>query len=85
MDTIVKIHYQHPDRGRNYFNLDTDGSVTNSSLPGLDNGDHLLFLDKLDCRGLTNQQIYASYIIIPKKWTHITVLRAQNFHEELLR
>ena len=83
---IIKVYFIQPDKGIRHFSLDSDNLITNSSIPGVNNGDHLLWFNNDDFRGYDNDHLIGlSNIIKYKALVVITVLKAGNFPPELLR
>ena len=86
MAIVLKIHYKQPEHGNEHFHLDVDGLIRNSSLPGLDNGDHLLFFNTTDVRESNNLQFLEISQQAPHRlWVFIIALKAGTGNDELLR
>ena len=81
---IIKVYFIQPDKGTRHFSLDSDNLITDSSIPGVNNGDHLLFFNTIDLRGYgDNQLILASKNVPHKKLVSIRVCKAGNTPEYL--
>lgn len=82
---IIKVYFLQPAKGTRHFYLDSGNLITDSSIPGVSNGDHLLFFNDSDLRGYgDNQLILVSQRVVLKKLVSITVLKAENNHPEYL-
>ena len=83
---ITKVCYVQPKDGARHFSLDSDNRITDSNILGVNNGDHLLWFNKVDLRGYGDDHLIdISKGIKPKSLVFITVLKAGNFPPELLR
>ena len=82
---IIKVYFIQPDKGIRHFSLDSDNLITDSSIPGVDNGDHLLFFNDINLRGYGDDSLMlASGRVPPKKLVFIIVRKAGNIHPEYL-
>jgi hypothetical protein len=82
---IIKVYFIQPDKGTRHFSLDSGNLITDSSIPGVSNGDHLLFFNDINLRGYGDDQLMLiSGRVLPKKLVSITVLKAENNHPEYL-
>ena len=62
---LIKVYFKHPNPKVDYILLnESDGTINSSEIFGIDAGDHLLYYDKIDLRGL-------SYEVIKNKITGI--------------
>jgi hypothetical protein len=83
---ITKVWYLQTSDGARHFSLDSDNRITDSTILGVNNGDHLLWFNKVDFRGHGDDHLIDISIgIKPKALVFITVLKAGNFPPEYLR
>ena len=81
---IIKVYFIQPSKGTRHFSLDSGNLITDSSIPGVSNGDHLLFFNDIDLREYgDNQLIFVSERVQAKKLVFIKVLKAGNNPEYL--
>ena len=82
---IIKVYFIQPDRGTRHFSLDSGNLITDSSIPVVSNGDHLLFFNDINLRGYGDDQLMLVSGRVPsKKLVFIIVRKAGNIHPEYL-
>ena len=82
---IIKVYFIQPRKeDPRHFSLDSGNLITNSSIPGVSNGDHLLFFNDIDLREYGDSQLkLVSGRVDARKLVSIRVLKAGNNPEYL--
>ena len=91
MATLVKVHFEMPPNLDDFFTL-IDGNLillkVDVIIPGLEDGDHLLFFNGEDVRQRDGTIDFSQWLkdqnIRPRMRTHIIVLKAGTGNDELL-
>ena len=89
MATLVKVHFEMPENLDEFFTL-IEGNLImlNVVIPGLDDGDHLLFFNGIDVRQRDGAVDFSQWLkdnkIRTRMRTHFVILKAGTGNDNLL-
>ena len=91
MATLLKVHFEMPPNLDDFFTL-IDGNLillkVNVVIPGLEDGDHLIFFNGIDVRQRDGANDFSQWLkdhnIRTRMRTHIVILKAGTGNDELL-